>query len=210
MRQYRNSNVQVELLKEHDETFLLHQLQFDKSHAHAFDMGTFFNRQSIGLRLKDLETDSRLKKIITPLATFMGSGDAKNSMTIEAEPEKWGYGKELEFIAIAEGLDLPIYIFTYNIEMTQFVYTDLMMHPEQSQVIDKSILCRHHAQFVSQQVADEARLNNHGLNEERDFTKGISSHTLASVEYPSDTSEVDQAQPLPKGLEQHDIYIIRQ
>jgi len=209
MRQYRNVNVQVELLKEHDETFLLHQLQFDASHAHAFDMGTFFNRQSTGLRLRDLESDSRLKKMITPLASFLGSGDAKNSMSMDSSAEK-EYSKENEFIAIAEGSDLPIYIFTYNIEMTQFVYTDLMQHPEQSQVIDKTILCRHHAQFVSQQIADEARLNNHGLTEERDFTQGISQHTLASVEYPSDTSEVDQAQPLPKGLEKHDIYIIKQ
>jgi len=40
------------------------------------------------------------------------------------------YKKELEFVAIAEGIDLPIYIFTYNIEMTQFIFTDLLKNPE--------------------------------------------------------------------------------
>jgi hypothetical protein len=36
-----------------------------------------------------------------------------------------------EFVAIAEGIDIPLYIFTYNIEMTQFVYTDLLTNPDQ-------------------------------------------------------------------------------
>jgi hypothetical protein len=36
------------------------------------------------------------------------------------------YKEKDEFVAIAEGKDIPLYIFTYNIEMTQFVYTDLL------------------------------------------------------------------------------------
>ena len=40
------------------------------------------------------------------------------------------YQDELEFIAIAEGKSLPLYIFTYNVEMTQFVATDISKQPE--------------------------------------------------------------------------------
>jgi hypothetical protein len=52
-------------------------------------------------------------------------------------------------VAIAEGLDLPFYIFTYNVEMTQFISTDLSREPDQVELIDKSIPARHHAQFIS-------------------------------------------------------------
>lgn len=66
-----------------------------------------------------------------------------------------------EFVAIAEGLDLPFYIFTYNVEMTQFISTDLTREPDQVELIDKTIPARHHAQFIAGQIADEGRLNNH-------------------------------------------------
>lgn len=56
----------------------------------------------------------------------MDSADADfpESMIDKSKQE---YDPELEFVAIAEGSKLPFYIFTYNIEMTQFVYTDLMV-----------------------------------------------------------------------------------
>ena len=78
MRDFRNKNLQLEILKDHDETFMLHQLQFDDSHAEAFPMASFFNRQHTGFRVRDLNMDDRLKKWITPLATFKGSAWAEN------------------------------------------------------------------------------------------------------------------------------------
>jgi len=42
---FGNRNVEINMLKKHNDTFLLHQLQFDESSAHAFDLGSFFNRQ---------------------------------------------------------------------------------------------------------------------------------------------------------------------
>jgi len=36
------------------------------------------------------------------------------------------YSEDEEFVAIAEGINLPIYVFTYNIEMTQFENTNLL------------------------------------------------------------------------------------
>jgi hypothetical protein len=47
----------------------------------------------------------------------------------ENESEKI-YNDKDEFIAIAEGKDVPIYFFTYNLEMTQFIYTDLISNQD--------------------------------------------------------------------------------
>ena len=41
------------------------------------------------------------------------------------DPNTREYRPAEEFVAIAEGIDLPLYIFTYNVEMTQFVWTDI-------------------------------------------------------------------------------------
>jgi hypothetical protein len=142
MLKYRNTNLEISLLKDHNDTFLLHQLQFDQSQAHAFTLGKFFNRQHSGIRIRDLKSDDSLKKWITPIATFKGSGNAVKEMTNDTVSP---YDSNFEFIAIAEGTDLPLYIFTYNIEMTQFIYTDIMKNPDQVECIDKSLISRHHA-----------------------------------------------------------------
>jgi len=147
MYSYRNQNLEVDLLKNHSDTFLLHQLQFDDSAAHSFTMGKFFNKQHTGFRIKDLESDDQLKKWITPIATFKGTGDAIHKESINSLNKTYVhvYDPKSEFVAIAEGINLPMYLFTYNLEMTQFVYTDMMKNPEQDECIDKSLLSRHHA-----------------------------------------------------------------
>jgi len=40
-------------------------------------LGSFHNRQQAGMRVRDLNSDERLSKWITPLATFKDSGKAK-------------------------------------------------------------------------------------------------------------------------------------
>lgn len=97
------------------------------------------------MTLRNLAFDDKLSKIITPIATFEGSGLAENKHLMVDSKASKDYSDQDEFIAIAEGIDLPIYIFTYNLEMTQFVYTDLMVNPEQQEIIDKSIPARHHS-----------------------------------------------------------------
>lgn len=61
-------------------------------------------------------SDDRLKKWLVPLATFYGSSDSQNQHSITSKVDT--FTKEDEFVAIAEGADLPMYIFTYNLEMT--------------------------------------------------------------------------------------------
>jgi hypothetical protein len=71
------------------------------------------------MRVRDLNSDEQLTKWITPLATFKDSGKAKWSQVSWSEDESDKvYNSRDEFIAIAEGIEVPIYFFTYNIEMT--------------------------------------------------------------------------------------------
>jgi len=56
---------------------------------------------------------------LDPIATFEDSALAENDkFFIEESKQKKTYDERGEFIAIAEGKDIPLYIFTYNIEMT--------------------------------------------------------------------------------------------
>lgn len=44
MREFGNANVKLNLLKEHSDTFLFHQLQEDASTDHAIRLGRYFNK----------------------------------------------------------------------------------------------------------------------------------------------------------------------
>lgn len=100
--------------------------------------------------LKSIAYDEKLSKILSPIATFEGSALAENEnfFLTESKANK-EYRDRDEFVAIAEGKEIPLYIFTYNIEMTQFVYTDLLSSTDQQEILDKSIPARHHCQFIS-------------------------------------------------------------
>lgn len=213
MHNWSNRNANLHVLQEFDDTFLLHQLMNDPSSAHAFDMGEFFNKQMSGFRVKDIKGDDRLGKIITPIATFRDSALSDTRLSFAHKNES-NYNPGEEFVAIAEHKDMPLYIFTYNIEMTQFIYTDLMKQPDQEELIDKSIPSRHHAQFISHQIADEGRINNHKFAvTEKEYTNLIRHHKLATVEYAKEQPKADMKDhhfALPLGLEKHDIYIIEQ
>lgn len=74
--------------------------------------------------MRDIENDPNLKKFIQPLATFEGTGTmVENYLNMKNKQDTDYYNDDEEFIAIAEGRELPIYMFTYNPEMTQFVHT---------------------------------------------------------------------------------------
>lgn len=127
---------------------MFHALQNDSSADHAIRLGYYFNKQGSGVRVKDIQQDENLKLLITPLATIEGSAYVTTKLSLYDFNET-PYDPEEEFVAIAEGLKLPIYIFTYNVEMTQFISTNLMHEPDQTELIDKSIAARHHAQFIA-------------------------------------------------------------
>lgn len=211
MNDYSMRNMFLRLLNNNEDTFLLHQLQNDTSLSHAFDLGEFFNMQDSGLTMKDLSDDPQLKKYLQPIATFEGSGYIPQDHINVVIDEEDNYRDEREFVAIAEGRDIPVYVVTYNIEMTQFTHTAIENRIEQDEIIDKCIAARHHAQFVSHQIADEGRMSNHRFDTEA--FGPISKHLIrnypsASVEYSVIQDESSTQIDLPPGLEQHDIYII--
>lgn len=69
--------------------------------------------------MRDIESDPNLKNFIQPLATFEGTGTmVENYLNMKNKQDTDYYNDDEEFIAIAEGRELPIYMFTYNPEMT--------------------------------------------------------------------------------------------
>ena len=96
--------------------------------------------------MKDVVNDKNLRRFIQPLATFEGTGTIEEDyFNIANKQDTDYYDDKDEFVAIAEGRELPIYMFTYNPEMTQFVNTAIEQRLEQDEVIDKCIAARHHA-----------------------------------------------------------------
>lgn len=63
-----------------------------------FNVAEFLNLQASGLTVKQLNEDTNLRKIVKPVATYDVFHEDEN---------------EDEFIAIAEGIEIPIYLFTY-------------------------------------------------------------------------------------------------
>jgi len=140
MMDLKHANLSLQMKSHPNETFLFDQMTREEKQA-IFNTASFFNKQASGLTLNVLKEDESLRKILKPLATFKTAG-------------------EDEFIAIAEGKQVPLYAFTYNLEMVQFYYED----PNETrdvQVLDHSIIAREHAQRIANLIADEARLCMH-------------------------------------------------
>ena len=70
-----------------------------------------------------------------------------------------------KFIAIAEGAEMPLYAFTYAIEMIQFYFEDPTETLDNFH-LDHSIIARKHAQTIANLIAAETRLNDHAFEDE--------------------------------------------
>jgi hypothetical protein len=71
--------------------------------------------------------------------------------------------------------------------------------------LDHSISARKHAQYIANQIADEAKLSSRSFPSTNDeFRKLIKHYELASVEYMSNSGRAT----MPVGLEKHDVYFI--
>ena len=101
MMEYKYTNSRIDLVEHPDDTYLFHRMTREEKQA-VFNTAQFFNMQTTGLRPVDLKYQNGLRRHLKPLALFTGHG-------IEEEQEK--------FIAIAEGNEMPLYAFTYGIEM---------------------------------------------------------------------------------------------
>lgn len=171
------------------ETFFFDQMTREQRQA-VFNTSTFFNKQTSGLRLRELELDEALNKNLRATAVFK---------THEGEPEA------TDFVAIAEGIKLPIYAFTYNLEMVQFHFEDTTKSND-VQLIDHSLVARKHAQYMANMIADETRLSNHSYSDpEHVFESLIRHEKLSFIKY---TSTRPDQETMPAGLEVSDVYLL--
>ena len=132
----------------------------------------------------DLKYQKALTRHLKPLALFT-SHDGR-----EKDEEK--------FIAIAEGAEMPLYAFTYGVELVQFYYEDATATGDQF-VLDHSILARKHAQTIANLIAAEARMSDHEFDQEETVFNSLMRHEeLASITYLSHTPN---KKFVPKGME---------
>ena len=131
MKAHRFENSRVDMLGHPSDYYLFNGMEREEKQA-MFNTAQLFNMQVSGVTLKDLETDKQLKKLLKPIATF-------SSHTIADQKN--------EFVAIAEGMGLPLYAFTYAIEMIQFYHEDpdAFTGTNDEVTLDHSIVARHHA-----------------------------------------------------------------
>lgn len=142
MGAYKHTNSRIDLIEHPDDTYLFNKMTREEKQA-MFNTAQYFNMQVSGLRPADLKYQKALKRHLRPLALYTGHG-------IDEDEEK--------FIAIAEGAEMPLYAFTYGIEMIQFYFED----PNETLdnfMLDHSIIARKHAQTISNLIAAEARMN---------------------------------------------------
>ena len=108
MKQHKHTNSRVELIKHPEDTFLFHNLSRDDKQA-VFNTAQMFNMQVSGVSVENLGKENAVKNKLKPIAVF-------SSHEIEDDNDR--------YIAIAEGTDMPIYAFTYGIELIQFYFED--------------------------------------------------------------------------------------
>ena len=100
---------------------------------------------------------------------------------------------------------MPIYAFTYGVELVQFFFEDATATKDQF-VLDHSILARKHAQTIANLIAAEARMNEHSFDHEESVFENLIKHEeLASIKYLSQTPNKSF---VPLGMESHDVYIL--
>lgn len=157
-----------------------------KEYQAVFNVAEFLNAQATGLTLSSLENDSKMSRLIKPVAVFEDGSD--------------------EFIAIAEGIDIPMYIFTYAVEMVQFYFEDPSASLDDF-MLDHSLIARKHAQTVASLIADESRLSTHNFEDPEEVFESLIRHRReVRIRYDNFDSEDLH---LPKGMREHEIYLLQ-
>lgn len=190
MEDLRNEMLMVEMLGMPSDSYFFNGMDREEKQA-VFNTGTFFNRQSSGLRLRELAKDAELFKMLEPLATFISASESE----------------EDQFIAIAEAHNLPLYVFTYGLEMTQFYFEDPTLNNDEY-LLDHSLVARTHSQFIANTIADEGRQSVHEFADPSSvYDKLIIHKPLMSVVYQN--MDTDLSTTMPAGMSEHEIYLLQ-
>ena len=128
-----NQNLQLRTVMDPINTYILDELTAAELDEFVQD-GVFVNRQRQGLRVREFSRESRINQRYQIVATFKTSALPDAPLTIVDEEE---------YIAILESTNFPLYFITYEIDYTQFVYSNPISNPDQP--IDHSIASRKHA-----------------------------------------------------------------
>lgn len=140
----KHTNSRVKMIEHPDDTFLFHGMDRQENQA-VFNTAQLFNNQVSGVTVSGLAKENAVKNKLRPLATF-------SSHEIDDLSD--------QFVAIAEGKDMPIYAFTYGLDLIQFYFEDPSDTLDNFQ-LDHSIIARKHAQKIALLIAQEARLCSH-------------------------------------------------
>ena len=186
MKELKHDTYKVKMITEPSETYFFNGMTELEQQA-VFNVAEMFNKEVTGLRMDDLLRDEALNNKIQPLAVF------------EAGDDQW--------VAIAEGIKVPIYCFAYGIELIQFYFentTETLDH----NILDHSLVARKHAQYIADNIADEARLSTHEFSHpERVFERLARHEKLVTVKYATD--RIDQVANMPVGMSQAEIYVLQ-
>ena len=136
MRDLKHTNSRVNLIEHPSDTFLFNGMSREDKQA-VFNTAQMFNMQVSGVTVSNLENENAVRSKLKPIAVF-------SSHDIENEND--------QFIAIAEGKDMPIYAFTYGIDLIQFYFEDPSASLDNFW-LDHSIIARKHAQSVALLIA---------------------------------------------------------
>lgn len=166
IKQMQYESYQVKMICDAADSYLFNGIS-QQEQLSIFNRALLFNKEVSGLKIKDLNRDQALKKKLKPLAVFETGLD----------------DSEQQIIAILEGIKVPIYAFTYGIELIQFYFENSTENLDYHK-LDHSIIARTHAQFIASLIADELRMNKHSFADEDQIFELLARHlNLASVEF---------------------------
>jgi hypothetical protein len=134
-----NSNVKLRTTIDPTKSFILDELTNTTIEEFVLD-GAYFNRQPLGVRVKEFEKENIINKRYQIVATYNDAPQVKPSNPYDNTPTE-----DTEYIAILESLDIPLYAILYDISYTQFVYSERLFSDYGKQLVDHSIASRAHA-----------------------------------------------------------------
>ncbi len=154
-----NKNVRLRATVNPKKSFILDELTVDIVDE-VMHEGSFFNRQKLGMTVKQLEREANLNKRYQVVATINSGSAAKKSSS-----KNLTMVDDTEYIAIMESFDMPLYFILYDVSYAQFVYSERFFVYGGNQLIDHSIAARTHAQYIASQLHDEAAHCKHRFRE---------------------------------------------
>lgn len=185
MNTYLNTNLALRLVRAPESTFL-----FDELIPYTVDEfiteGQVFNKQRLGLKVRDFQRETLINKRYQVTLTFKTSA--------KPDPVLGTYDilDDEEYVACLESPDFPLYACTYEVQYTQFVHANKLVAT--SDPLDHKTESRKHAQFIAKQIGDEGRLCSHQFTSENELQERLIQRSeLASVVYTSISGESSHA-----------------